>query len=253
MSKAMRAFVGVLAAVMLLAAGCGDDGSEGGEAGPEVPETDEGSGGEGDDLSEPPQGTVAVVDGTAITVDDFEAQFEQVTAIPAVAEQLDGAQGEAAEPIVRAQILSQIIVSDILLRGAEDDFGIEITDEEVEGRLEELEEEAGGEDDFARQLAEGGITEEVLVTQELPLVLTMEQVQNEVAGDAADEPPPPAPGGQQQPSEAELALQDWALGKFASAEVSVRSEIGTWDPQTGQIQPPGGAGGIAPPGPPAPG
>lgn len=250
----MRAWVGALTVLMLVAAACGSGGSEDSEAGPEVPEAGENPAGEGGEAPEPPEGAVAVVDGNQISEEDFEAQLGQVLAIPAVAEQLEGGQDEAAEPIFRAQVLSQLVVSDILFRAAEDDFGIEVTDEDVEGRLDELHEEAGGEDEFGRQLEEDGLTEEVLVAQELPLVLTIEEVQDEVAGDAAEEPPPPpSPDQQQPPSEAELALQDWVLGKFADAEVSVRSEIGTWDPQTGQVQPPGGASGIGPGGQPQPG
>lgn len=241
MPRAARALVGILAAIILVAAACGGDGAD-------VPEA-----GEDSDPSEPPEGAVAVVDGNEISEEAFEERYEQVLAIPAVAQQLEGEQGEAAKPMLRAQVLSQMLVSDILSRAAEDDFDIEVTDGDVRERLQELEDEAGGPDELAGQLEQAGITEDVLVEQELPFTIMIEQVQEEVAGDDVEEPPPPQPGQQQPPSEAELAFQEWALAKFADAEVSVRSEIGTWDPQSGQVQPPGGAGGFPPGQQPPPG
>lgn len=243
MPRAARAFIAILAAIVLVAAACGDDGS------------DSADGADGPDAAEDtqlPEGAVAVVDGNEISEETFEDRYDQVLAIPAVADQLEGPQGEAAEPMLRAQVLSQLLVSDILSRGAEDDFGIEVTDEDVQERLEELEDEAGGEDEFAAELEESGLTQEVLVDQQLPLEILIEQVQDEVADEDPEASPPPAqPGQQQPPSEAELAFQEWALGKFSDAEVSVRSEIGTWDPQSGQVRPPGGSG-VAPPGQQAP-
>lgn len=236
MSRATRTLLGVLAMVVLVAAGCGDGTPEAGDP------TESPQAGEEADL---PEGAVAVVDGNEITEEAFEDRYEQVLAIPAVAEQIEGRR-EAVEPMLRAQVLSQILVSDILSRGAEDEFGIEVTDADVRQRLEELEDEAGGEDAFASELEESGLTREVLVEQQLPLELLIEQVEDEVADRDIEATPPPAQPGQQQPDEAQLAFQQWALGKFSEADVVVSSEIGTWDPQAGQVQPPGAAGGIAP-------
>lgn len=242
MPRAARALLGLLMVIMLVAAACGGETPDAGDA------TDAPDAGEDADL---PDGAVAVVDGNEITEETFEDRYDQVLAIPSVAEQIEG-QREAAEPTLRAQVLSQLLVSDILLRGAEDDFGIEVTDEDVRDRLEELEEEAGGEDEFAAELEETGLTKEVLVDQQLPLEIMIEQVEDELGDDDVETPPPPAePGQQQQPTEAQLALQEWAVGKFSEADVVVSSEIGTWDPQSGQVRPPGGAG-VAPPGQQAP-
>lgn len=242
--RAARTFLLVLAATILVAAACGNDGSD--SAGPQAPDTSDESGADGEagNLPEPPESAVAVVDGQEISEETFEEQYEQVRSLPAVSEQLQGDQAASAEPILRAQLLSQLVVSDILFRAADDEFDIDISDEQVESRLAKLQEDAGGEEEFARTLEKQGITEELLVEQELPFVLLIEELRSAVAGDDAEQPPPPPTGESQQPTEADRALQEWVTNQLASAEVRVRSEIGTWDPQSGQVRPPGGTGGM---------
>lgn len=249
MPRSARVILGILAAMSLTVAALGSYGSEAGDVDRQAPANGDGSGA----APEPPEGAAAVIDGDEISDEALVSQYQKVLAIPAVAEQVE-AQGDAATPMLRAQVLSQILVSEILSRGAEEDFGIVVSDDEVRDRLGQMQAQAGGADEFGQRLRGMGTTEEMLVEYDLPFALLIERVQEKVAPDKAGATPPPAPPGRQQPpSEAQRAFQKWAFGKFAAAEVSVRSGIGVWDPRTGQVQPPGGVGGMVPGGQPQPG
>lgn len=232
----LRALVGLLAVFALMAGSCGSDDSEADAAsGPDEETTNQ---------RQVPEGVAAVVDGTEITDRTVEEWFDEAAKSPEVAARLEGGQGEQIRPALRAQILSRLIVSDILTRAASDDFGIEVSDEEVVARRDELVKEAGGEDALAQQLATAGLTEELLVEHELPMLIILEEVEKEFSSDTDPEATTTTtaavPGAQPPPTESQQAMQEWGRARFAEADVTVRTSYGTWDPQTGQVQPEGG-------------
>lgn len=240
-----RVLVGLLALMALVAGACtSNDSDTDATGGPEEETTTE---------NEVPDGVAAVVDGTEITDRTVEEWFDEAAKSPEVAARLEGGQGEQIRPALRAQILSRLIVSDILTRAASDDFGIEVSDEEVVARRDELVKEAGGEDALAQQLATAGLTEELLVEHELPMLIILEEVEHEFASDtdaeATTTTTAAVPGAQPPPSESQQAMQEWGRARFAEADVTVRPAYGTWDPQTGQVQPEGGLPSGPTPGP----
>ncbi len=232
------ALVGLLVVFALMAGACrSNDAETDATSGPDEETTNE---------RQVPDGVAAVVDGTEITDRTVEEWFDEAAKSPEVAARLEGGQGEQIRPALRAQILSRLIVSDILTRAAADDFGIEVSDEEVMARRDELVKEAGGEDALEQQLATAGLTEELLVEHELPMLIILEEVEHEFSSDTDTETEATTtttaavPGAQPPPSESQQAMQEWGRERFAEADVTVRAAYGTWDPQTGQVQPEGG-------------
>lgn len=240
----LRTSVAAIAASALLLFACGDDDDADGADAPEA--TDDADGGAGaddggddggaDGGTEPsddvPDGVAATVDSTEISIEAFEGIFDEIAGSSAIAPQLEGDDGEAMTSALRTQLLSQLVVQEIVVQGAAEDYSIELTDDDLETTLDGFESEAGGSEAFDSQLEEAGLTRDAFVRLELPLAAVFQELESEF-GDLAVDPDAPdeAPEGQ-------AALQEWATSKFADAEVAVAAEYGTWVPETGEIQPP---------------
>lgn len=238
----VRRVLAALTVVVLTLTACG--GSE-----PEEETTD----------ADPTEGTVALdegvaatVDGTEIPADLLEARLANAEDTPQISQLLEGEQADAVRRQLASTILSQLIVNEIVVNGAEE-MGLEVDEEAIETTREELVTEAGGEDVFVEQVSAAGLDEEQLAA-ELESITALRLVREELTGEEA---PAPGPQATASPSEDEAALQQWLLEHIQAAEVQVDPEIGSWDPNQGavvpaggglQAPPPGGAG--APPAPP---
>lgn len=84
-----------------------------------------------------------------------------LTEAPQVASQLEGDESGDAERGIQAQVLTELIRTE-LLQVAADDLGIEVTDEQVAQEREELVESAGGEEALQQTLETSNISEDEL-------------------------------------------------------------------------------------------
>ena len=102
----------------------------------------------------------AVVNETEIPVSQLEERYEQAIATPEVAAQLE-ADPEATQSQLEAQLLTQLVQSQLLQQGA-DDLGVEVTDADVAAQREQLVEQVGGEEAFQSIVDENDLSEEQL-------------------------------------------------------------------------------------------
>lgn len=236
-----RPLLALAAAVALALAACGGAGDD---AAPDTsPATDDAAGAE---LGE---GVAAVVNGTEIPTEVVDARAATAAAAPEVAAILEGEDGEAAQAQLQASILSQLIVNEIVVDGAEA-RGLTIDEDAIEETRDELTTQAGGAEAFAEQVDQAGLDETQLMA-ELAAVTALRLVRDDLSAEADGTPPPvqPAPDGS-TPDPADALLQQWLLGQLQEADVTVEPSIGSWDPTRGTVVP---AGATAPPaGPPAP-
>ncbi len=184
-----------------------------------------------DDTGALPDGVAATVDGTEIPRADVIEVFDQVVATPVFSEQVAD-DAERVGALLRAQILSQFLITEIVVRGAADDFGIEITQADLDATLAGLEDDAGGPTEFDDQLEQIGLTRDVFVRMELPLSTLLQELEAEF-GDLGDSPA----ASPDEMSDGQIALQEWGVAKFAAADVTVDAEFGTWNPETGEVEP----------------
>ncbi|MEX2628039.1 MAG: SurA N-terminal domain-containing protein [Ilumatobacteraceae bacterium] len=232
-----------LAVTCLALAACsdGDDSDTGSTAtngdpaptdpapGDDAPTTGDEPAGNGD---EPPTGVAASVGETEIAVDTVEGLYEEIASSEMVAQQLEQDDSGAFEPRLRAQVLSQLVVQEIIEDAAAADFGIEVTDADLQTSLDDLESETEGTGGLDATLEASGMTRETFERLELPLLALLDELEAEF-GDL--QPDPGADPG--TPPEGQAELQAWGTENFAAADVVVASEYGTWDPATGQVQP----------------
>ncbi|HVM20896.1 MAG TPA: peptidylprolyl isomerase [Egibacteraceae bacterium] len=101
----------------------------------------------------------ATVNGTEIPVSAVEQRFEQARNQPQLAQQLEADADGTFRTEVQAQILSQLVVTELLEQWA-DDLDIDATEEEVQQEREELVEQLGGEEAFQQAVEESGLSEE---------------------------------------------------------------------------------------------
>lgn len=237
-----------LAALVLALAACGDGAEEGasGDVSPTATAAD------GDTAApELEDGVAAVVDGDEIPADLLEARVETAASAPELAEVLEGENGDAARAQLRASILSQLIVNEIVVAGAEE-RGLEIDDEAIAETRDELTSQAGGEAAFEEQVGAAGLDEDQLAA-ELEAITALRLVRDDLSDGASPAPTEPSADAT-TPDPADLALQEWLIERLGTADVTVAPEIGTWDPAQGLVVPPGGGLQAPPTGgaPPAP-
>jgi peptidyl-prolyl cis-trans isomerase C len=111
----------------------------------------------------------ATVGDAEIAIATVEERFETAKANPQVAQQLEGDDGTFASQ-VQAQILSQLIRSQLLQAGAEE-LGVEVTDDDVAAKRDEIVEEFGGEEAFEQVIEQNNLTEDEVDAQLRDLAL----------------------------------------------------------------------------------
>jgi hypothetical protein len=181
-----------------------------------------------------PEGVAATVDSTEIEIDTVERIYDEISASPAIAEQLEGDDGAMGSAVLRAQVVTQLVVTEIVQRGAAEDFGIQISSADLDAALADVEAEAQAQGGLDAALEGAGLTREVFVQLELPIIALLDQLEDEFGELSAD--PGAEPG---VTPEGQVDLQAWGSAKFAEADVAVSSEYGVWNPQTGQVEPAG--------------
>lgn len=240
----IRTALALFAVLSLFLVACGNDTSDQADTAPDGQAEDSAAGddsgdapeGEEGEGEEPPDGVAATVDDTEITVTTVEDLYDEVAESPAFAPQLEGENGELMSSVLRSQILGQLIVQEIILEAAAEDYDVEVTDETLDATFDEYAEEMGGEEQLVSDLDASGISRNVFEVLELPLLTALTQLEEEFGIEEG------ASGGgaaEGQPTEAQQELSSWAVDHFAAADVTVSSEYGTWNPQSGQVQPEG--------------
>jgi parvulin-like peptidyl-prolyl isomerase len=123
----------------------------------------------------------ATVNGTDVAVAQVEERFEQAKKQPQVAQQLEqDTEGQYSKEI-QAQILSQLVVAQLLEDWA-DELGVEATDEDVAQERESLIEQLGGQEAFETAVEESGLSEDE-VTETIRQRVLQNNISAEVAGD----------------------------------------------------------------------
>lgn len=103
----------------------------------------------------------ATVDGTDIPVSEVEDSFNTFTESPEVATQLEADESGDFERTAQAQVLTDLIRTQLLQVAAED-LDLEITDEELAEERANLVESTGGEEALQTALDNAGISEDEL-------------------------------------------------------------------------------------------
>lgn len=112
---------------------------------------------------------VADVNGTKIYFSQVEAQLAAV--IGGHTEQFQGEEGQAMLDNFRQQILEGLIERELIIQEAEK-AGIEVTEEEINNRIDELKKQFQTEEQFKAALQQAGITEEELPDEVRRMLLT---------------------------------------------------------------------------------
>lgn len=230
----------LLAALAVLVAGCGNGDDNGADTSAEPPDSEDVSTSQDDRGAELSDDVAAVVNGQDIPAANVDEQIEAFSDNPQIAEQLEGEQGEQTRMLLRAQILSSAIVTQVAVESAEE-LGQPVTDDDVAQARSELEEQTGGAEELETALEEEGLTDSQLdlQLQALAALRNIEQALEEEGGeDAGGEQ---APGGEGAPSASEQRAQQFVGEQLAAADVVVNDDYGSWDAQSGQVTPPGGA------------
>jgi hypothetical protein len=198
--------------------------------------------------SELPAGIAATVDGREITVAAIDERVTAARADPAVAAQLEGDDGGARLRQLQASILTQEIIANVVLAGAEE-LGVAVTEEDVAAMRRQLVAQAGGEEQF-RLAAEQSHLPPSIVDAQLRGLAALRNLEEELAPDgptppvASPEPaaPPPGTAGASPTMEptfnpAHAAVQQYITERLAGARVVVDNAYGRWDPSAGVVAP----------------
>lgn len=220
-----------LCALALAAAACQAQPDEAGEEAAATPGTPEAveTGAEAPELGE---GIAATVNGTEIPTEEVDSRLEAAVDDPEFADALDGEEGELLAAQFRAQTLSVLVQTRIVLDGAER-MDAEPTDEDVEQTRTDLYEEFGGQEEFEDALASSGMSDDAFEEQ-LRSVAALDIV-GRLLVERGEVPEPPEEAEEVDPEE--LALQNWLGEQFVEAEVEVDPVYGMWSPETGQVVP----------------
>lgn len=111
----------------------------------------------------------ASVNGDDILVSVIEHRYATIAENPEFAGQVEADEDGSFAAQVQASLLTGMIESEIVRQGAED-LGIEVTDADVEARIEELVEELGGQEAFDGVVEQAGLSEDDVVEQIRELV-----------------------------------------------------------------------------------
>lgn len=223
----MSRLLPVLAAVAaVLLAGCGaDDATVDEEAGGSAPAATDPA------AADLPDGVAAQVGDAEIATDRLQARVDSALDNPELEARLPD-DPQQARPLVEASVLSQMIVTEAVLQAA-DEEGIEVTDEDIAAKRQELEQQAGGADALEQQIDAIGFSEQEL-ERELRTLAILQRVGEREAPEAAPTASPAA--GQADPTQA--AAQEWLRQQLTDLRIVVDAEHGRWDAQRLQVVPP---------------
>lgn len=192
-----------------------------------------------------PEGVAATVGDEEISVEALEERMAAIREVPQVKQQLEGDNAAQVESQLQTQALGQMVLQRVVIQGATGE-DVQVGEDQVADRRAELEEEAGGADAFAEQLATAGVPESQFPT-ELRASLAFELVTQKLLEDSGIDPDAataaPTPSGTESASpnpEAQQAQQiqrSWLTELVASTDVVVDEAYGAWNPQSGQVVP----------------
>lgn len=131
--------------------------------------------------SEGSPNAAATVNGEEVTIAEVEERYETISANEQFAEQLAADEDGALAEQVQARILTDLIESALVEQGARD-LGVEITEEDVEARREQLIEEVGGQEQFDQIVEESGL-DAAQITDQIRDLTLREQVQEALTAD----------------------------------------------------------------------
>jgi len=210
----------VLSTVLVLA-GCASDPDDG------VTDPDPTATAPADDMGETfsadlADGVAAEVGGTSIAVALIDARNQLLREDPQFGAQLEEDETGQLEGQLRAQILNQLVLQELVLQGASSD-GIEVTDDDVAAERAVLVEEFGDEETLQAQLAAAGLPEDQL-DMEIRASLAIDRVTDQLLADAGDLDP--------EDQEARFAVQEqWLRSVAGEVDVVVDTTFGAWSPE----------------------
>jgi hypothetical protein len=112
--------------------------------------------------SKVPANAVAVVDGTPIARDEFDALWKSTVGGYEAQGRTVPKKGTPEHSVLQNQLLEILVQRIVAEKKAKDDFGITVTDAQVERRLQEFKQQAfgGSEERYRKQIAAQGQTDE---------------------------------------------------------------------------------------------
>jgi FKBP-type peptidyl-prolyl cis-trans isomerase (trigger factor) len=162
------------------------------------------------------------VGGVTIAVALIDARNQLLREDPQFGAQLEEDETGQLEGQLRAQILNQLVLQELVLQGAASD-GIEVTDDDVAAERAVLVEEFGDEETLQAQLAAAGLPEDQL-DMEIRASLAIDRVTEQLLADAGDLDP--------EDQEARFAVQEqWLRSVADDVEVVVDTAFGAWSPE----------------------
>lgn len=112
----------------------------------------------------------ATVNGEDVPIADVQLRYDAVSENPQFAEQVEADETGEFEAQVQAEILTGLIRARLLAQGAEE-LGIELTDDDIEAKREEIVAEVGGEEAFEEVIETNNLTEDTVTSQLRDLAL----------------------------------------------------------------------------------
>lgn len=127
----------------------------------------------------------ATVEGEAIPLSELEQTYDDYSQSPQIAQQLESDTTGETERTLQAQILTDLIRTEIL-RGAAEEFDLEWSQQEISDERAELAEQAGGEEALQQQLETVNISDEELEARLVDRVI-QDKLGAELAEPVSDE------------------------------------------------------------------
>ena len=112
----------------------------------------------------------ATVNGEEVPISELRVRYDAVSENPQFQEQLEGDDSGEFQEQVQAEILTGLIRARLLAQGAEE-LGVELTEEDIEAKREEVVEDVGGEEAFQEVIETNNLTEETVNSQLRDLAL----------------------------------------------------------------------------------
>jgi peptidyl-prolyl cis-trans isomerase C len=166
--------LGILVAAVAMMAGCG--------GGSEQAESTTTTGGRV--AMDPAEGGKMAVKVNGTTITEAEVAEEEGRLTMAMGGRMDPQQLESMKPMIRDQAVNNLINRTLLAEAVEEE-DIEVSSEEVDARLADLETAAGGTEAFESRLSMMGVTREEL-RSEIELGVAIEKLMESKAGDTGE-------------------------------------------------------------------